>query len=117
MKKVPGPFAMNQLALELIASRFRALGEPTRLHLLSLLMQKEHTVGQLVDASDSGQANISKHLAVLREAGMIGMKKAGLTTVCFIADPVIHELCDLMCNRLRAEMESKAEALAFDPKI
>jgi DNA-binding transcriptional ArsR family regulator len=117
MKQTSESPIISQLALDLIAARFRALGEPTRLRLLNLLMQKEHTVGQLVDASDSGQANISKHLAVLREAGMIGMKKVGLTTVCFVADPVVHELCDLMCNRLREEMESKAEALAFDPKI
>jgi len=108
---------LSPMALELIASRFRALSEPVRLRLLNLLMQGEHTVGQLVEASGSGQANVSKHLAVLREAGMIGMRKEGLTTVCFIADPIVAELCEMMCSRLREEMEIKAAALAFDPKI
>lgn len=108
---------LSPMALELIASRFRALSEPVRLRLLNLLMQREQTVGQLVEASGSGQANVSKHLAVLREAGMIGMRKEGLSTVCYIADPIVSELCDMMCSRLRAEMESKAAALAFDPKI
>lgn len=108
---------LSPLALELIASRFRALSEPVRLRLLNLLMQRENTVGQLVEASGSGQANVSKHLAVLREAGMIGMRKEGLTTVCYIADPIVKELCDMMCSRLREEMENKTAALAFDPEI
>lgn len=105
------------MALELIAARFRALSEPMRLRLLNVLMQGEHTVGQLVEASGSGQANVSKHLAVLRDAGMVAMRKEGLTTVCYIADPIVNELCEMMCSRLREEMEGKAAALSFDPKI
>lgn len=105
------------MALELIASRFRALSEPMRLRLVNLLMQGERTVGQLVEASGSGQANVSKHLAVLREAGMVASRKEGLTSVCFIADPIVQELCKMMCSRLREEMENKAAAMAFDPKI
>ncbi|MBC8126368.1 MAG: winged helix-turn-helix transcriptional regulator [Gloeobacteraceae cyanobacterium ES-bin-144] len=108
---------LSPLALELIASRFRALSEPVRLRLLNLLMQGDHTVGQLVAASGSGQANVSKHLSVLREAGMIGMRKEGPATVCYIADPLVKNLCDMMCSRLREEIETKAAALAFDPKI
>ena len=108
---------LSPLALELIASRFRALSEPTRLRLLHLLMGGEQSVGQLVKASGSGQANVSKHLAVLREAGMVGTRKEGLSTICFIADPIVKELCDMMCSRLREEMEGKAAALAFDPRI
>jgi DNA-binding transcriptional ArsR family regulator len=108
---------LSALALDLIAGRFRALSEPMRLRLLNLLMQGEHTVGQLVQASGSGQANVSKHLALLRDAGMIGMRKEGLSTVCYIADPIVNELCEMMCSRLRLEMEGKAAALAFDPRI
>lgn len=107
---------LSPLALDLIAGRFRALSEPVRLRLLNLLMQGEHTVGQLVEASGSGQANVSKHLAVLREAGMVGTRREGLTTVCFIADEIVKDLCEMMCSRLREEMESKAAALDFDSK-
>jgi DNA-binding transcriptional ArsR family regulator len=104
---------LSPVALDLIASRFRALSEPMRLRLLNVLMQGERTVGQLVEASGSGQANVSKHLAVLRDAGMVGMRKEGLTTVCFIADEIVMELCEIMCSRLKDEMESKAAALVF----
>jgi ArsR family transcriptional regulator len=101
---------LSSLALELIAARFRALSEPMRLRLLNLLMAGEQTVGQLVEATGSSQANISKHLSVLREAGMIAMRKEGLSSYCFIADPIVNELCELMCSRLRDEMESKTRA-------
>lgn len=117
-KKIPIPaHELSPVALELIAVRFRALSEPMRLRLLNILMQGDQTVGQLVAASGSGQANVSKHLSVLRDAGMIAMHKEGLTTICHIADPIVRELCEMMCSRLREEMESKAAALSFDPKI
>lgn len=116
-KKNEAAKELSPLALKLISSRFRALSEPVRLRLLNLLMQGDHTVGQLVKASGSGQANVSKHLAVLREAGMVGTRKEGLNTVCFIADEIVRDLCEMMCSRLREEMESKAAALVFDPKI
>jgi DNA-binding transcriptional ArsR family regulator len=108
---------LSPLALNLIASRFRALSEPMRLRLLNLLMQGEQTVGKLVGATGSSQANVSKHLSVLREAGMIAMRKEGLTTVCLIADPIVNELCEMMCSRLREEMEGKAQAFVFDAGI
>lgn len=106
---------LSPLALELIATRFRALSEPMRLRLLNLLMGGEKTVGSLVEATGSSQANVSKHLSVLREAGMIAMRKEGLSTFCLIADPIVNELCEMMCSRLREEMESRARA--FDAGI
>ncbi len=115
-KKSPvPPHHLSDTALELIAARFRALSEPMRLRLLNLLMQGEHTVGQLVEASGSGQANVSKHLALLRDADMVGMRKKGMSTVCYIADPIVNELCEMMCSRLREEMEKRAGALTFTP--
>lgn len=100
------------LALELIAVRFRALSEPMRLRLLNLLMQGEKSVGTLVEAAASSQANVSKHLAVLRESGMIAMRKEGPSTLYRIDDPIVFELCELMCSRLRREIDSQSRALA-----
>lgn len=111
----PAKPLLSDAALEMVALRFRALAEPMRLRLLNVLMQGEKTVGQLAEASGSGQANVSKHLAVLRDAGMVGMRKEGLSTWCYIADPSVTELCEMMCRRLREEMEARAQA--FDPRI
>ena len=114
-KKSAPPKELSPLALELIAARFRALSEPMRLRLLNLLMGGEMTVGQLVEAIGSSQANVSKHLSVLRAAGMIAMRKEGLSSFCFIADPIVNELCEMMCSRLREEMGNKVQA--FDAGI
>lgn len=110
-KAANGVMTLSETALELIATRFRALGEPTRLKLLNILMKDEHTVGQLVEASGSGQANVSKHLSLLREAGMIDMRKDGLSTICSLADPMVKSLCEQMCTRLREELDAKSRAL------
>lgn len=103
--------ALSDTALAMIAARFRALSEPVRLRLLNTLMQGEHSVTQLVAASGSGQANVSKHLGVLRDAGMVTMRREGLLTMCSIADPAIIQLCDIMCAKLKAEQEEKRKAL------
>lgn len=83
-----------------------------RLRLLNLLMQGEKSVGALVTAADSSQANVSKHLAVLRESGMIAMRKEGPSTLYRIDDPIVFELCELMCSRLRREIENQSKAIA-----
>jgi DNA-binding transcriptional ArsR family regulator len=102
---------LSDEALVLIAAQFKALAEPLRLKLLSHLMQGELTVGQLVDATGAGQANVSKHLAQLRQAGMVAMRKEGLSTYCSIADPVVVQLCEIMCARLMAEHSARAAVL------
>jgi DNA-binding transcriptional ArsR family regulator len=102
------PKALPPEALELVAARFRALAEPMRLRLLNVLMDGERSVTQLVEATGAGQANISKHLSVLREANMVTFRKEGPTTIYFIKDPMLFELCNLVCQRLKTEFDSKA---------
>ena len=99
-------------ALELIAHRFRALSEPVRLKLLSALMQGEKNVTQLVEAAGTGQANVSKHLSVLKQAGMIATRRDGLATLCAISDPAIFQLCEIMCAKLKAEHDERSKHLA-----
>lgn len=111
VSKNSAPKVLSDEALILIAARFRALSEPVRLRLLNTLMEGEHSVGQLVEAAGTGQANVSKHLAVLREAGMVAMRREGLSTLCSIADPVVIQLCEIMCARLKAEHEERGRAL------
>ncbi len=107
----PAAKALSDAALALIAERFRALAEPVRLRLLNTLMQGEKTVTQLVEAAGTGQANVSKHLAVLKQARMVATRREGLHTLCSISDPVIFQLCELMCARLKHEHEERGRIL------
>ena len=85
-------------ALEQIASRFRALSEPTRLAIVQELKSGERTVGELVEAIGLSQANVSKQLSVLRDAGFLRREQRGTSAVYSISDPLVMELCKLMCD-------------------
>lgn len=89
--------------MEQIAARFRALSEPTRLAVLQELKSGERTVGQLVDAVGLSQANVSKQLAVLRDAGFLRREQRGTSAVYSIGDPMVMELCRLMCDGMNRQ--------------
>jgi len=110
-KKTTNPKIFSEAALSLISVRFRALSEPVRLRLLNCLMLEDHNVTQLVKLSGTGQANVSKHLAILRDAGMIHMRRDGLSTICSIADPFIHQLYEIMSEHLKSEHAELGKAL------
>jgi ArsR family transcriptional regulator len=110
-KRPAAAMKLPDAALELIAHRFRALSVPVRLKLLSALMQGEKNVTQLVEAAGTGQANVSKHLSILKQAGMIATRREGLATLCSISDPAIFQLCEIMCAKLKAEHARQARTL------
>jgi DNA-binding transcriptional ArsR family regulator len=97
-------------ALELVAARFRILGEPMRLRMLAALESGERNVTELVNATDATQANVSRHLQTLADAGIVGRRKEGLNVYYFIADPGIFELCDSVCGSLRKRFDAQARA-------
>jgi ArsR family transcriptional regulator len=97
--------------LELVAQRFRALGEPMRLRLLGSLRAGERTVSDLVLEHRTSQANISKHLALLASVGLLRRRKEGLNVFYAIADPSVFGLCDVVCGSLKKHAEARARAL------
>jgi DNA-binding transcriptional ArsR family regulator len=106
------PGSLSPEVLELIATRFRVLAEPARLRILNELMVGERTVSELVDATDLHQANVSKHLQLLRTSGFVERRKEGLYAHYSVADPSVEELCRIMCDRLEAEAEEQTALLA-----
>ncbi|MCC6883793.1 MAG: winged helix-turn-helix transcriptional regulator [Verrucomicrobiales bacterium] len=98
-------------ALSMIASWFRVLAEPSRLRILRALEEGEKTITDLVAATGTTQANVSRHVQSLAEAGMVGRRKEGLLTICFIADPTITELCDNVCTNLQKRFAARSKQL------
>ena len=98
--------------IELVAARFRALAEPVRLHLMHALRAGERTVGELVEATGFGTANVSKHLQFLHAAGFVTRTKQGLHVRYGLAGDDVLELCDVMCGRLAAEAETRRQLFA-----
>ena len=97
--------------LELIAERFKALGEPARLQILNELRSGERTVSELVEDTGMGQANVSKHLRLLHSLGFVTRRKEGLYVHYGIGDPRVFQLCDIMCGQVEEEARGRVDLL------
>ena len=98
-------------AFGLIASRFKILAEPMRLKILHTLDQEEKSVTELVDQTGAGQANVSKHLALMLDVGIVARRKQGATTYYRIADQTIFDLCEVVCTRLSERLAKHQEVI------
>jgi DNA-binding transcriptional ArsR family regulator len=98
------PHPLPEDLAELIARRFRALSEPLRVRILDLLRDEELSVTVLAEQLGAGQQNVSKHLAVLVESGMLARRKDGVHVYYRIADEGVFALCDQVCGSLQAQL-------------
>jgi DNA-binding transcriptional ArsR family regulator len=95
--------------LRQVASYFSVLGEPMRLKILNILRNGECCVQDLVDATETSQANVSKHLKVMLQAGILQRRSEGTSAYYSVNDELIFELCNLVCNRLADRIEEQAK--------
>ena len=105
--KLPHPLP-NDL-VDLIAHRFRVLGEPMRIRLLDRLREGEASVNELSEALDASQQNVSKHLAVLAEVGILGRRKEGTYVYYRIVDKGVFALCDQVCGSVQQQLRALSE--------
>src|SRR5450756_680885 len=97
--------------VELIAERFRVLGEPMRIRLLDALREAPATVQQLQQATGASQQNVSKHLGVLLRSGLVSRRKEGNFSLYAIADEAVFELCEQVCGGLRRQLDQLGRVL------
>jgi ArsR family transcriptional regulator len=103
---------LNQDAAELIARRFRALSDPTRLRIVDQLRDREEiSVGELADLLAASQQNVSKHLAALLAEGFVARRKRGTSTLYRISDPGVLELCEQVCSGIEAQLAQLGAAI------
>ncbi|MGE0504620.1 MAG: ArsR/SmtB family transcription factor [Solirubrobacterales bacterium] len=102
---------MTQDAAELIARRFLALSDPTRLRIVDLLRDREASVRELTEALGASQQNVSKHLATLHAEGFVSRHKQGTSSIYAIADDGVFELCERVCGGIEALLASLGAAL------
>ena len=103
------PHPVPDELVELIARRFRAIGEPMRIKLLDRLRDGEATVNELSDAIGASQQNVSKHLALLAEAGIVARRKDGNRVYYRIADEGVFKLCEDVCGSIQEQLASLSE--------
>src|ERR1017187_10634168 len=96
---LPAPLA------EMIAERFRVLGEPMRIRLLDALREGPATVQELQQATGASQQNVSKHLGLLLRSGLVSRSKEGNFSLYAIADEGVFDLCEQVCGGLRRQLD------------
>ncbi len=92
--------------VELIAERFKALSEPTRIKLLDRLREGEASVVELTELIGTTQQNVSKHLGLLQQAGIVARRKQGNFSYYRIVDEGVLSLCEAVCGSLQRQVES-----------
>lgn len=96
--------------LDRAAERFRLLGEPVRLGLLNRLHTRgEMNVQELVEATGQSHANVSKHLRLMLDAGLVARRQEGLYAYYRIADASLAGICLLVCAQLQQEASDGRE--------
>jgi ArsR family transcriptional regulator len=102
---------LNEKSLQLIAGRFRLLGDALRLRLLQSLEPGELSVADLVAATGAAQANVSKHLQLLWRGGLVQRRKQGMFVYYSITDRRVFELCDAVCGSLAEHLNRELSQL------
>ncbi len=102
---------LDPTTLESVSRLFKVLAEPTRLDLLQHLNRGPLTVSELLDATGQKQANVSKQLGLLFTAGLVSRERDGNLVRYAIADPMVFDLCELVCGKLRSDAERQLASL------
>ena len=98
---------LSEAALQMIAERFKVLAEPMRLKILHALWDGEQTVGEIIATTGALQANVSKHLGILQQAGLVRRRKDGLNVYYQICDETIFDLCEVVCASLHDRLAAQ----------
>lgn len=111
---MPKTFSLqtSPTVLAAVADYFKVLSETSRLQILSCLRSGAMNGKEIIEVTGLGQANLSKHLKALTQAGMISRQPQGVSVYYEIADPVIFELCELVCERISQQMQQRVQEFA-----
>ncbi len=113
------PRAIDELdeVFAAVAKYFGLLSEPTRLKILHIICNDEHSVSEIVAATGATQTNVSRHLALLRDAGVVSRRKERNAVFYKVADRVFADVCRTVCVHIAGGIDARAplreDLLAF----
>jgi DNA-binding transcriptional ArsR family regulator len=121
MKKrtAPPSLAIDELdeVFAAVAKYFSLLSEPTRLKILHTICNDEHSVSEIVAATGATQTNVSRHLSLLRDAGVVSRRKMGSAVFYEVTDRVFADVCRTVCVHIAGSIDARAplrrDLLAF----
>ena len=103
---------LPQVVVELVAGRFRTLGDPIRVRLLEHLRDGEASMAELVALSDTTPQNVSKHLSVLMQNGLVERRKQGTASYYRVADESIYAVCEQVCETIERQVSALGDLVA-----
>ena len=100
-----------------VARYFALLADPTRLRILHAICTAEQSVSAIVEATGATQTNVSRHLALLHQAGAVARRRDGSSVRYRVADPELVSICRTVCVAIAARIDAgvplKQDLLAF----
>ena len=118
-RRTSAPRAIDELdeVFAAVAKYFTLLSEPTRLKILHTICNEERSVSEIVATTGATQTNVSRHLALLRDAGVVSRRKNGNAAFYKVTDRVFAEVCRTVCVHIATGIDARAplreELLAF----
>jgi DNA-binding transcriptional ArsR family regulator len=103
--------ALPPSALAPVADYFKVLSELSRLQVLCSLKSGSKNVTEIMEETGLGQANVSKHLKILAQAGIVSRTPQGVSVYYKIAEPFIFDLCELVGDRLSIRLSEQSQQL------
>lgn len=102
--------ASEQL-LQRIADRLKAMADPMRLRILHCLQEGERCVNDILADVGGSQANVSKHLSVLRRVGLVDCRREGVNVFYRITDPTVFAICSTVCDSLEKQVDAEKKEI------
>ena len=106
-----GMSRLSPAAMGMVADFFKVLSESSRLQILCALKTGTKNVSEIIEITGLGQANVSKHLKILAQSGIVSRQQKGISVYYDISNPFIFELCELVCNSLVIQIEQQSQPL------
>lgn len=107
---------MNEEMIERAVERLAALADATRMRIMMRLREGECNVSGLSAELQVAQPSVSKHLGVLRHAGLISVRHEGAQAFYFVRDDSVFGICDVLCGAIRRQQNEDARALGAKPR-
>ena len=105
----PAPAIGDELerVFAVVARHFGILSEPTRLKILHTICMEERSVSAVVAATGATQTNVSRHLALMLQAGVVSRRRDGNTVFYRVCDPEFVEICRSVCLQIAGRMDEQ----------
>jgi DNA-binding transcriptional ArsR family regulator len=87
------------------------MADPTRLKILHALHAGERCVSDILEVVGGSQANVSKHLSVLKRAGLVDCRRAGLNVYYRIIDEGVFTICRNVCDSIELRVENEHQTI------